>query len=210
MFIAVDIKTQGRNYLKNSLISIDACVQSQDPFDEDIKLPFVKSVCDSESYFLNFHVNLFPENGKDFEEECYQSFWSKNLSTLELLQTNQISLNEGIKYLYEFIKKIESINNETTTIASDNVAFDIACLDYHFLTQIGKSLHYSFTDEKKYRPIIDLDSYQCGVFNRDISTDPWIDNLKILEEHNLTHNRNCSCSSMRMSNHYHLLKRIFL
>ncbi len=88
--VFVDIETQGRNYLKNSLLAIGV------------------SILDPDSGKTEKHLfKIQPEEKKDFEEECYLSFWMKNLDILEFLSDGARPLRECLSDFVDLITELE-------------------------------------------------------------------------------------------------------
>lgn len=151
LLCAIDIETSGSHMINNGIISIGYCFGT-------LNGKIVESN----------RINLELPAECSFEELCWKEFWVFHKETLTLLQKDTVSATVGIN---TFVDILDSYDKEHgVTIITDNPSFDIGFLNY-YICKYTKRLPLNYDVNKKYRSIIDVDSFNRAVsFNKIDST----------------------------------------
>lgn len=110
---------------------------------------------------FNIQVNWEKEsNGGDFEDRCYDEFWSKQpQNIIDECIDNALSAEQQYPLLAEWINQLETTYPSPEykiSFLTDNASFDIASIDYGLEKYLNrKPMRYSSTG--KYRSIISAD-----------------------------------------------------
>lgn len=109
----------------------------------------------------------------NYDMDCFNEFWSKNIDVLNNLMINAHYSDEGelSGKLNNYLENIENINHNRRMLVFDTITFDSVHLD-NLLKKSGyKGL--SFTRSGKYTSSMELDSYTYGVLGLDMLNDTW-------------------------------------
>jgi hypothetical protein len=108
---AVDIETSGPRLIKNGILSIGICAGS---------------VTGSILMKKRFDLNL--EETQEFDKDCYENFWKKNIGVLEEIKKNAIHPKDAMT---NFMKVIDYLDEKyQLIIISDCATFDIGFINY--------------------------------------------------------------------------------
>lgn len=141
---AVDIETSGPIYTKHGILSIGWCARSAD------------------GSIKSGQINMMLPEGTDFEQKCWDEFWSKNLPALHKLKEGAVSPLEGITAFINVLDQLEQDND--VMIITDNPSFDIGYLNYYLAVYLNRN-PLTYDSSGKYRPIFDTDCYTRGVLH---------------------------------------------
>lgn len=144
LIFSLDIETSGPIYTKHGILGIGWCAGRKD------------------GTFDSGQINMFLPEGTDFEQKCWEEFWSKNISTLQKLKEGAVSPAEGIK---NFISILDGYEQDyDVMIVTDNPSFDVGFINYYLATYLGRN-PLTYDSFGKYRPIFDTDCYTRGVLH---------------------------------------------
>lgn len=144
LIFSLDIETSGAKYTKHGILSIGWCAGRTD------------------GTFDSGQINMSLPEGTDFEQKCWEEFWSKNISTLQKLKEGAVSPVEGIK---NFISILDGYEQDyDVMIITDNPSFDIGFINYYLATYLDRN-PLTYDSFEKYRPIFDTDCYTRGVLH---------------------------------------------
>jgi hypothetical protein len=151
VFFAVDIETTGPKFSKNAIIAIGYCAGTLDG--EILLKKCIKLELD----------------GRSFDPECVKQFWSKYPTLLSDLQTNPMSVKDG---LTEFVNDLDTLNSTyQVIIISDNPSYDLGFLNYYLDCYLDRyPLNYIKGDGGLYRPVFDTDAYTRGLMKMDYTS----------------------------------------
>lgn len=146
VYVAVDIEKTGSSFTKHKVMSVGFFVG-----DRNGKCLETKRV--------NLDVK-FPSEGNfgDFEERCWQEFWSKlDSKIIDILTTDQVSQQEGWNQVAKFIDGLEEkYPNTKIKFLTNNTSFDIANIDYNLEVYCSR-LPMRYSSKGKYRSVISAD-----------------------------------------------------
>ncbi len=142
--LSVDIEASGPNYTKHGILGLGWCTR------------------DSAGNIKSGQINMYLPEGADFEQKCWEEFWSKNLPVLHKLKENAVSPLEGITAFINLLDQLEQDND--VMIITDNPSFDISYLNYYLATYLNRN-PLTYDSFGNYRPIFDTDCYTRGVLH---------------------------------------------
>ena len=146
--LSIDIETGGPQASRHPLIAVGTCVRDTNGHK------------DKRIFRMEFDESKF-------DPECAREFWSKHRDILDKIKTLPISTIQDVA---DYIDSVDRAY-PNLAIVSDNPAFDIGILDYHYDVVLNrKPLQYRY--DGKYRIIVDKDSYMWAMMPESI--DPWI------------------------------------
>ena len=151
---AIDIETSGPKLIKNGILSIGICAGSV-----------------TGAILVKQRFDLKLDEGQEYDKECYDNFWKKNLNVLEEIKKNAVPPEEAMT---KFMKIIDSLDEKyQLIIISDCATFDIGFINYYLSKYLDrKPLTYNIKGE--FRPVYDTDCYSRGAVGasyRNIYTD---------------------------------------
>lgn len=154
---AIDIETSGPKLIKNGILSIGICAGSV-----------------TGSILIKKRFDLKLDEEQEYDIECYEKFWKKNLNVLEEIKKNSIHPKDAMT---NFMKLIDYLDEKyQLIIISDCVTFDIGFVNYYLSKYLDrKPLTYNIKGE--FRPVYDTDCYSRGAVGasyRNIYTDDTI------------------------------------
>jgi hypothetical protein len=138
--LAVDIEASGPSLKKNGIVSIGASILDAFSNEKD-----------------SFQINLSLPEGKEYEENCLNEFWLKNIQAYNFVQTNATNPKIAMQEFVNFIDNAERFEN--LKIVSDNPSFDIAWLN-HYILEFTERVPLGYTASNEYRIIWDTHSMQ--------------------------------------------------
>ena len=168
LIVAVDIEATGMNPHVHSIIEIGAvCLDTE--------------TLEVES---TFQVAIKHEPDARWEPRCLQEFWTnpKNCPTavvsnlLQRVRNNGLPPRQAMQAFYDWLQALHTKDHPVKQIVSDNVAFDVAWLDYELL-RLGITdmpLAYAFCGfdvngnpaQKEYRQARSLTDLKKGFVRR--------------------------------------------
>lgn len=140
--VAIDIEKSGAMPLVHPIVSIGVCVGDE-----------AGTVIEKRRF--NFKVNWKSEQlGGDFEDRCWEEFWSKQPQGLiRLLQEDAQEPRECMKQFEQWLNGLEDrFKNTKIKFLSDNPSFDIGAIDV-YLDRYCSRLPMRYSSTKKYRGI---------------------------------------------------------
>lgn len=155
--MAVDVETSGQYFTRNAMIAfacsvMDAAGKEVEHFRTDIEMPM----------------------NREFEKTCWDTFWCKNLQTLEKIQSNAKDPQKEMIRFALWLDDMDLKYGRHLMIVSDNKAFDIGWLNYYLSVYTTRPLMSSrllsintMTHEMTYvyRNIVDADDVYRGVLH---------------------------------------------
>jgi len=138
--LAIDIESGGGFMTKNPLIAIGTCLLNEDGSKEKKRFTF------------NFKI-------EDFEPDCVERFWSKNMEVLNTFKNDSKStLQDFANYIDELDKIYPSL-----VIICTNPAYDIGFINHLYDKELNR-LPLMNKYNGKYRFITDLNSMIYAMF----------------------------------------------
>ena len=162
---AIDIETSGPKLIKNGILSIGVCAGS---------------VTGSILVKKRFDLNL--DEGQEYDRDCYDNFWKKNMNVLEEIKKNaiypRVAMTKFMKVIDELDEKYQLI------IISDCITFDIGFINYYLSKYLDrKPLTYNI--KGNFRPVYDTDSYSRGTVGASYKN-IYTDDTKVMKSLNFT------------------------
>lgn len=166
---AIDIETSGPKLIKNGILSIGICVGS---------------VTGSILIKKRFDLNLDEE--QEYDKDCYENFWKKNLGVLKEIKKNAIPPRDA---MINFMKEIDYFDEKyQLIIISDCATFDIGFVNYYLSKYLDrKPLTYNIKGD--FRPVYDTDCYSRGAIGASYKN-IYTDDTKIMNLFKFTISRN--------------------
>lgn len=137
---AIDIETSGPSVLKNGILAIGICVG-------DLQGNVIKKI----------RINFELDEKKEFDNICYDNFWSKPHKQKVLTVLKKNCLKEDIA-IAKFVSIIDDLDSKYSMVMiSDNPAFDFYFINYYLELYLSrKPIHYALG--RHYRNLIDTKS----------------------------------------------------
>jgi hypothetical protein len=150
--VAFDIEGRGMSMMRNGLNAIGWCVMD----------------CETLERLEKGYVCVQPLPGQEFEKRCLEEFWHakpEHRVILDRIESESIPAKDAIDIVKTNIVRWQN-TYAIAFIASDNVAFDIAFLNYYFDYFGYPPLLYHQTESGAaggYKTVHDTYSYAAGV-----------------------------------------------
>jgi len=159
-YLCIDIETGGSHITKHPIISIGTCLV--DKFHKEKR-----------RFTFDFDIN-------QFEKKCWDNFWSKNQHVLSILSRDKKCTLESFM---QYIDDLDLKYNNNVIIISDNVAFDIAFINYALDKYLNRS-GLNYKSNGKYRMITDQNSFLWAYMPE--YRENWIRDDDVIKKFNLS------------------------
>ncbi len=142
-FFAVDVECTGQFLTKNAMIAFGCSIMNEkleelDTFEGYMKVP----------------------EGRNWEERCFNEFWSKQKETLDYIKERMKEPQDVMKNFVNWIDQVDLKYGSDLVVLSDNGGYDYAWIDtYISLFTERPSIYYRLKE-------VDKEKYKVYVFRR--------------------------------------------